>query len=116
MPITEQTVTLSNQQKRPPEAFFKKSSSKKISNIHKKTPVLKSLLSKVAVRKACNFFKKNTPTHMFSCKSCEISNITYFEEQLHTFFWSDFRMWLFRTFFLDSRFQNHPDLVILEKY
>ena len=116
MPITEQTVTLSNQQKRPPEAFFKKSSSKKISNIHKKAPVLKSLLSKVAVRKACNFFKKNTPTHMFSCKSCEISNITYFEEQLHTFFWSDFRMWLFRTFFLDSRFQNHPDLVILEKY
>ena len=56
MPITEQTVTLSNQQKRPPEAFFKKSSSKKISNIHKEAPVLKSLLSKVAVRKACNFF------------------------------------------------------------
>ena len=30
--------------------------------------------------------------------------------------WSDLRKWLFRTFSMNSRFQNHPDLVILQKY
>ena len=29
---------------------------------------------------------------------------------------SDFSKWLFRTFFLESPFQNYPDLVILQKY
>ena len=31
-------------------------------------------------------------------------------------FWRDFTKWLIRTFFLKRRFQNHPDLVILQKY
>ena len=31
-------------------------------------------------------------------------------------FWNDFSKWLFRTFFLESPFQHHPDLVILHKY
>ena len=31
-------------------------------------------------------------------------------------FWSDFRKWFFRTFFLDSRFHNHADSKILHKY
>ena len=31
-------------------------------------------------------------------------------------FWSDLRKWLFRAFFLVSRFQNHAGLVILQKY
>ena len=30
--------------------------------------------------------------------------------------WTDFRKWLFGTLFLDSRFQNHPDLVMSQKY
>ena len=34
----------------------------------------------------------------------------------YSWFWSDFRKWLFRTFFLDNRFQNHADLGTLPKY
>ena len=48
----------------------------KICNIHKKTQVLKSLLNKVAGRKA--------PMQMFSCKYWEISKKAYFEEYLRT--------------------------------
>ena len=47
------------------------------------TPVLKSLLNKVAGRKACTLFKR-TPTHMSSGEYCEISKNTYFKEHLHT--------------------------------
>ena len=36
----------------------------------------------------------------------------YFEEC----FWTDFRKQLFRTLFLESRFQSHCDSVILQKY
>ena len=32
------------------------------------------------------------------------------------FFQTDFKKWLFGILFLDSRFQNHPDSVILQKY
>ena len=63
------TVTLSNWQKQPPEVFSKKSSSEKCHNIHRKTPVLKSLLgqgwNKVAARKACNFIKKRLQHRCF---------------------------------------------------
>ena len=52
---------------------------------------------------------------MFSCEYCETSKNTYFKEHLRTAT-SDFRKWLFKTFFLDSHFQNHLDLVILQKY
>ena len=31
-------------------------------------------------------------------------------------FWRDFRKRLIKTFFLERHFQNHPDLVILQKY
>ena len=56
---------------------------KEFRHIHKKTPVLKSLLNKVAASKACTFIKKTT-SQMFSCEYCEISKNTYFEEHLHT--------------------------------
>ena len=52
---------------------------------------------------------------MFSCEFCEISKNTYFEEHLRTAA-SELILGLFRTSFLDSRFQNHHDLVILQKY
>ena len=52
---------------------------------------------------------------MFSCEYCETSKNTYFKEHLRTAT-SDFRKWLFKTFFLDSHFQNHLDLAILQKY
>ena len=42
---------------------------------------------------------------MFSGKYYEVSEKTYFGEHLR----SDFRKWLFKIFFLNSRFQNHPD-------
>ena len=43
MPNTEQ-VTLSNSQQHPPEVFHKESCSERVSNIHRKTPVLESYL------------------------------------------------------------------------
>ena len=54
---------------------------------------------------------------MFSCENCKISKSPHFEEHLTAYdcFWSDFRKGLYRAFFLDSRFQNHPNLVILQK-
>ena len=51
---------------------------------------------------------------MFSYKYCEISENTYFKENVC--FWTGFRKGLFRTFFVDSRFQNNPDQVGLQKY
>ena len=44
-------------QKQPPEVFFKKAL-KKISNIHRKTTVLESLLNKVAAFQPCSFIRK----------------------------------------------------------
>ena len=48
---------------------------------------------------------------------CEIFKNTYFEEHLRTAASElTFRKWLFWSLFLDSRFQNHPESVILKKY
>ena len=84
---------------------------------------MKSLLNKVFGRKACKFIKMR-PQHrcfpvniakflMISCEYCEISKNTYFEGHLPT---AASELTLGRTFFLDSRFQHHPDLVMLQKY
>ena len=76
-----------------------------------------SLLNKVAGRKAWNLiekwlqhrcFPKNFVKNIYEHLSWRTSAYSYFR--------SDFRTWLFRTFFLDSRFQNHSDLVILQKH
>ena len=48
----------------PPEALHKKAVHK-ILSIHKKTPVLKSLLNKVAFRKTWNIIKKDSNTDIF---------------------------------------------------
>ena len=42
--------------------------SQKFRNIHRKTPVLKFLLNKVAGMRACNCIIKETPTLVFSCE------------------------------------------------
>ena len=66
----------------------------KISQYSQETPVMKSLLNKVAGRKACKFLKMR-PQHrcfpvniakflMLSCEYCRISKNTYFEEHLRT--------------------------------
>ena len=52
----------------------------KFRNIYKKTPVLESLLNNVAGLKSSNFFWKETPPQVFSCKYCEIFTITYFKK------------------------------------
>ena len=39
--------------------------------------MLESLFNKDAGLQACNFIKKETPTQMFSCESCEIFKNTF---------------------------------------
>ena len=46
--------------------------------------MLESLFNKVIGLQAWNFFKKETPTQVFSCEICEIYKNTYFEEHLRT--------------------------------
>ena len=83
----------------------------KISQYSRETPVMKSLLNKVVGPKACKFIKKR-PQHR-----CFPVNIGKFlRTPTYGCFWRDFRKWLFRTYFLNSRFQKHPDLAILQKY
>ena len=55
---------------------------------------------------------------MFSGEYWEMSKSNYFKEHLCTADseMTDRRNWFFRTFFLESRFQNHPYLVMLQKY
>ena len=53
-------------------------------NIVKKTPVLESAFNKVACLKVCIFFKKETPTQLFSCEYCEILSSSSFIERLTT--------------------------------
>ena len=43
----------------------------KFRNVHRKTPVLESLINNVANLQACNFIRE-TPTHVFSCEYCKI--------------------------------------------
>ena len=71
--------------------------------------MLKSLLNKALLKRDSNADG--------SCQYWEISKNTYFEEHLRTAaseetLGSDYLGF----FFLESRFQNHPDLVILQKY
>ena len=68
-----------------------------------------SLIRLPAFRPA-TLLERGTPTQMFAY--CEIFKKIYFEEC----FWTDFRKWLFGTLVLVSRFQNHLDSVILQKY
>ena len=49
----------------------------------RKTPVLESLLNKVAGLEACNFIRE-APTQVFSCKICDFFKNTFFEEHLQT--------------------------------
>ena len=44
---------------------------------------------------------------MLSCEYCEISK--KLKKIAHGWLWSDFRKWFFRTLFLESNFQRHPD-------
>ena len=65
--------------KRPPELFYK-INVLKFCNIHRKTPVLKSLCGPSGLQ----FYEKETPVLMFSFEYCEIFKNTSFEEHLRT--------------------------------
>ena len=59
-----------NVQKQPPGAFCKKMCSWKFQKIHRKTLVPET------------FIKKETLGQVFSCECCEISNKTFFTEDI----------------------------------
>ena len=60
-------------------------------------------------------YKKENPTQVFSC--CEIfAKHLFWRTYVDGCFWTEFTKWLFGTLFPCSCFQNHPDLVILQKY
>ena len=61
----------------------KKRYSQKFRNFHRKTPVLESLLNKVAGL-GLQFYQKETSTQVFSCEVCKIFKSTYFEGHLWT--------------------------------
>ena len=56
---------IKNWQKQPTEVFYKKSCSKKFCNIHRKIPVLGSLLNKVACLWTCNSIWKKLQQRCF---------------------------------------------------
>ena len=78
--------------------------------------MLKSLLYKVAGRKAYNFIKKRLQHRCFPINVGKFLKNLFSRISAYACFWKDFRKWLITTFFRESRFQNHPDLVILQKY
>ena len=62
--------------------FFKKGVLKKFHNIHRKTPVLESLFSKVAGLKACNFIKKRLQHRCFPVNIAKFLRAAIFIEHL----------------------------------
>ena len=60
------------------EVFCKKRCSKKFRKLHRKTPVLKSLLKAFRTKTLL----KETPAQMFSSEYCKIFKNTYFEQHL----------------------------------
>ena len=89
----------------PPEVFYQK----KIRNILKETPVLKS---QSPVR-AATLFKKDFNTDVFLWVLVTFSKNDFEEHRRTVASEETFKNWLIRTFFLESCFQNHLDLVIL---
>ena len=54
----------------------------KFHKVHRKTPVLDSLFSKVSGLKACNFIKKRLQNSYFPVKFVKILRTTFFTERL----------------------------------
>ena len=92
-----------------------KSCSQKFSNIHRKTSVLESLFHEVAGFQAFTFIEKRLQHRCFPVAKFLWN--AYFEEYLNMAASKLFlQKWLFRTLFLDSPIQNHPDSVILQAH
>ena len=65
-------------QKQQSTDVLKNRCSEKFGNISRKTLVLESLFNEVALLKACNFVKKETPTQVFSGEYCKIFKKSFF--------------------------------------
>ena len=116
MPITEQ---LPYQSDKSSHGRCSKNCSQKFCNTcnTSKTPVLKSLLYKVADSKAARpatLWKTDSNTDVFLWIFQNFSDHIFWRTYAYSCFWGDIRKWLFRTFFLCSCFQNHHS--ILQKY
>ena len=68
-----------NYYRKPSFADVSRNSVLKVWNIHRKTPVLKSLFGKEPW-KLVILLKKNTPTQMFSCEYCKVFKKILFKE------------------------------------
>ena len=66
--------------------------------------------------KACNFIKKRFQHRCFPVNIVKFLKHLFWRTIAYGCFWSDFRKWLFKTLFLESCFQNHPDFLILQKH
>ena len=85
---------------------------------HQTCSIKKAVHKNVAIFKGKHLatLLKKTPTQMFFCEFCEISDNNSFEEHLSTAA-SEVTLWSnCLGLSLDSRFQNHPDSVILQRY
>ena len=71
-----------NQQKQSFADIVPNRYSQKFRNIHRKTPVLESLFSKVAGLEVSHLIKKRLQQHSFSCKYCKIFRNNFFIEDL----------------------------------
>ena len=74
-------------QKQPPELCFKKSCSEKFPNIHTKSPLLESLINKVAGIQASNFIKNRLQHRCFSVKYAKFLRTSVLKnifDQLHS--------------------------------
>ena len=63
-----------------------------------------------------NFIEHRLQHRCFPVNIVKFRKNQFWRTSPYACFWKDFRKWLIRTFFLKRRFQNHPDLVILQKY
>ena len=88
-------------EKQPPEVIYKKAvliNFIMFTGIHLRCSLS---LIKLLSFEYCEILR--TPTHLYHAST-------------DGYFWTDFKKWLLGTLFLNSRFQNHPDSVILQKY
>ena len=71
---------------------------------------------KHVLKYACNFIKMRLQHRCFPVNIGKFLKNLFWRTSAQACFWRDFRKWLIMTFFLENRFQKHPDLVILQKY
>ena len=82
--LCTRVLKVEENQKHPPEVFYNKRCSYKFRKYHRKTSVPESLFQPKCRPEACNFIKKESLPHMFSCEFYKISKNAFFTEHLRT--------------------------------